>query len=325
MLVSLILTQSAHCFVTQRALSKPTYRDTVRPFRSTREQEGTEKDRLDEAYDGYSRPNKRRISPHATPHAREYWLDLRDTAILPNEALKFLEQNLFLRQEDIVSSKDLDTAQLKALSLVDRVLLSEGMFQKSLSHECYVDIMYTPDGDSLLVANDDRLKQSFPIGKVVACVHNENMDPLAALETTGDGGWLLVDSKSYDTETIDWLARQVSGLVAFLLSATSASDASHTSGLLIPTTISTGSLPSGGVAIACKNKAAFLETNVALEQSLGARMITTSTESGIVLPTGMPDSRPGEDAPLRTALVLPFDVMLWETVLDLRDLEELEQ
>ena len=254
---------------------------------------------------------------------REYWLDLRDTAILPNEALEFLEQNLFQeeRKEDFEDVSNI-------ISLVDRIILSEDLFQKALSHEssAKLNLLYSPEGDDILVASDPAMQQSFPTGKVVLCSDSEILDPLEALDTTSDGGWLLVDSEiSNERDSMDWLASQVSGLIQFLLSSSGSSNGPSTalsSGLLMPTLSGDISGPSrGGVAILCRNRATFLQTNSALEESLGTAMITTSTDSGIILPTGMPE-RPGCESRLRTAIVLPFDVMLWETARDLRALSD---
>jgi hypothetical protein len=279
------------------------------------EQEETETNQL-ESYERDAR-SSRQIS-----RTREYWLDLREAAILPSEALQFLEQNLF-ESDDSQENGEENHSLFNILSRVDRVLLSEDLFYRALSDSNFPDIelLYTPsDGNNELVANDKDLKQSIPIGKVISCDYNEVIDPLLSLETTRDGGWLFVDGDiSKEKEAVDWLEKEVSGLVAFLISVTPSTDISLHSGLWIPTLSSTSNTP-GGLAVSCRNKSALLQNNAALEQSMGTTMITTSTDSGILLPTGMPDNRSCEH--LRTALVLPFDVVLWETVLDLQDLEE---
>ena len=257
------------------------------------------------------------------PHSRdkEYWLDLRDTAVLPIEALQFLDQNIFGEGDTLkvnAHSRE-QKRELRILSYIDKILLSEDSFQKALgTNVCReLPLLYTPAGDEILIANNNELRQSFQMGRITLCETNVVVDPLMAMEITGDGGWLLIDSLTNEMEETNWLENQVSSLLGFLLSMTQVSETVN--GLLLHTT-SVGSSSQGGVAVACKCKRAFLQMCVALEQSLGASMITTSTESGIVLPTGMP-GKPGDKDRLNTALVLPFDVMLWETAVDMQELE----
>jgi hypothetical protein len=202
-----------------------------------------------------------------------------------------------------------------------------------------VQLLYSAADGTTLISSDDSRKQSFVVGSIQSCRYGDVFDPLRALETTSDGNWLLVDAKmSEEPEALDWLEEQISSLSQLLSSATPTT-ASGSSGLIIPADLIPGlssSLPqpvdggddsTGGIAISCNSRAAFLRASSALDQidELSAIGGTTETDSGILIPSGVPTRSIGQKAPFQTALVLPFDVMLWETVNVVKGLQQDDQ
>ena len=247
---------------------------------------------------------------------REYWLDLRESAVMPNEALQFLEWNTFQESE-------IDTPGIH--SLVDKVLLSEDGFYRSISSDSATStpLLYTTANGSELVANDIARDQSFPIGTTYSCKYMDLVDPLLALDATSNGGWFLVDAIIADEpEVEDWLSSQISSLAQLLASASPTTERSEIPGLILPSTSRSRQLkdkPVGGLAVTCRTRATLLRACSVLSQTVGASSVTTTTESGILVPTGQSSSGEQELSSLRIALVLPLDVMLWETAGDLVD------
>ena len=268
-------------------------------------------------------------TPHQSFRETELWLDLRETAIAPREALEFLEKNLYSNEENMsIDTSDVQPRQV--LSLIHKILLSEQLFSKVISRDETADLplLYTVDEGSVLVESNIQSNQSFPSGKVVTCRHTEILDPLSAIAITSAGQWLFVDKTdgSDDKEKILWLEKQVTGLVDFLTSASAAPVmASQHSGLLLPSVSKPSVLSTvrtGGVAVACRTRTAFVQLNSALEQSMGSAMITQTTASGILVTVEAPSGSEKHHPVLRTALVLPLDLRIWETARDIRDIEE---
>jgi hypothetical protein len=82
--------------------------------------------------------------------------------------------------------------------------------------------------------------------------------------------------------------------------------------------------PTGGLAISCPDKNILLQMNAILMQSLySSSVLTTVTDSGILLPTGM--SQESSSASMPRALMIPFDAVLWRTALDLQQSEESQE
>lgn len=258
----------------------------------------------------------------------ELWLDLRETAIAPAEALQFLEKNLFSEDENM----NMGTSEVhprKILSLVDKILLSEELFTTIASRDEDLDLplLYMVNEGSTLVESNSQTKQSFPSGEVVTCRHTEILDPLSAIEITSSGQWLFVDKTdgSDEKEKILWLEKQVKGLVDFLTSASAAPVmSSQNSGLLLPSTFDEFASPviTGGVSISCRTRTVFVQLNAALEQSMGSAMITSTTESGILVTVEPTLENAGKLPALKTALVLPFDLRIWETARDIQGRDE---
>jgi hypothetical protein len=258
----------------------------------------------------------------------ELWLDLRQTAIAPREALQFLEKQLYTNNDNMI----VDIADIpprKVLSLVDKVLLSKELFGKVVARgdDVGLPLLYTMDDESILVEGNRQTNQSFPSGKIVTCRHTEILDPLNAIDITSTGQWLFVDKTdgSDEYEKILWLEKQVAGLVDFLSATTAAPVLSfQDSGLLLPSISNKSHSMKGGVAVSCRTRTAFVQLNSSLEQSLCSTLITRTTDSGILVTAEAPLGSDISPPTIRTALVLPFDLQMWEAARDIQDEEEVE-
>jgi hypothetical protein len=256
----------------------------------------------------------------------ELWLDLRETAIAPREALQFLEKQLY-NKNDNMSMDTSDVSPRKVLSLIDKVLLPEEIFAKVVARgdDIGFPLLYTVNDESILVEGNRQTNQSCPSGKIVTCRHTEILDPLTAMDITSIGQWLFVDKTdgSDEYERILWLEKQVAGLVDFL-SSTTAAPILSSQGLLVPSISDKILSRKGGVAVSCRTRTAFVQLNSALEQSLCSTLVTRTTDSGILVTVEAPLG--GEISPpsLRTALVLPLDLRIWEAARDIQEEEEHE-
>lgn len=304
-------------------LSTPKF--LVRRYSSVTEPEGETTDRVDE------RANESPFSPvdsssSGPQQQQQLWLDLRGTVLTPTEAFSFLQQELF---DDDNVNVNAESGLSTITDLIDRVLLEEESFFKLVSSQSnfldtHFDIFYTTsNGD--LVAADKQLEQSFPIGRVVSCDDDEDtsfIDPILALDVTSRGDWLFIDYEkqlSNEDDATFWVEEKIGSLVEFLSSTSSSFTKSDSpplpSGLLVPGASSQDT--SGGLAIRCPNKQTLVQVDATFARSLYATM-TTVTESGILVPTGISDTSTGTISSIATALVLPFEVLLWKSALELR-------
>ena len=271
--------------------------------------------------------------------ARKLWLDLRKTALSPQEALYFLEDRVVSEKEKSISN------------LVDCILLSEKGFSKAAAapsqsfdklsmHQ--MNLMYVTDTGQQLIASNDDTQQSFPAGKVMTCHSGQMLDPFFALEAIssidGRPGWIVVDSDDELEEkeqqfqeqrkpsSSSWREEQITSLYEFLSTSLSAPKDTASvlsskieSGLQLILPGGTSGSSGGGMAVSCPTKTAFLGMSAALMKTeCATQMITSTTDSGIVLPTGMQTSSTSIANPFATALILPVDIALWQTVFDLQ-------
>jgi hypothetical protein len=235
---------------------------------------------------------------------RQLWLDLRGTMLSPKEAFAFLQQSVF---DNAVDEAD----GLSMYDVIDRVLVSEQDFCVSNNDKEQVDFLYeTTNGD--LVLNLSETHQSVVMGKVVSCWASDMINPLTTLETTSTGQWIVLDVKTNDDdELISWMQTQVASLLTFL-STTSLSAISLNSGLTIPS----GGALAGGIAITCPTRKSLCHMDSILTNIMCDTMISSSTDSGILLSTGARDTKDSSSS-ISAALVLPFDSLLWSTILEL--------
>jgi hypothetical protein len=247
----------------------------------------------------------------------ELWLDLRGTAIYPSAAISYLMEQLTDDEYDPYSLAE------GAPNPIDRVLLSDQMFQRLLNAPDHpmegTEIMYLPDDSGGLVVSSHEGMSSFPCGKLFEMPRDSDMvlaDPMAAIETIAKGNWVvLVDGKSgidSDSEV-----NRVDSIASFLHLAVAAAGGPSlvdgSSGLLLKSSEYEDTTELGGVAVSCSNKAMIIQlASVVQDMKAGSSM--ASTESGILIQGTNSDS-PSSSPSLQTALLLPFDVVMWKTAL----------
>jgi hypothetical protein len=233
----------------------------------------------------------------------EIWLDLRDTAILPQAALEHMNENQWLPDDDTTSS-----------SLIDRVLISGGdvaqvVRQMARDEENTPEILYVDNQDQTIRSVEDA---SRILGGVVSLSDEEFTDPLPALDIMSKGGWVVIDSE----KVVDEAKRDqaVGGLVEFL--AAGASSSASSSSLLLGVDKSDQGEDTeeggeagnkGGIALSCTNKNDVLRAG-SYSQSIASSGSLTTTDGGILIQS----TADGGASSLRIAVAVPFDAMLWK-------------
>lgn len=231
------------------------------------------------------------------------WLDLRGTAITPRTALSCLRSPFPIAM--VIVSKQDATRALQFWEQGDP------------------DIMFVEDATGLLY---DAKDSSIRYGTVITVAGSSFIDPTPALDTTAKGGWVLVDSED-NSDDVQERHEAISGLVDFIIGGASLGSASLMLGSehVTPQGGADSSCSDrfqgnvdekGGIAIACQTKADVFQAAKALKSIDAGSLVTT--ESGILMRTGptVPtDSSSSFDLSLESALVLPFDLPLWETAI----------
>jgi hypothetical protein len=227
----------------------------------------------------------------------ELWLDLRGTAITPRTALLRL-RSPFPIAVVIVSKQD----AFRALQF----------WEQGDPH-----IMVVEGTTGLLYDGKD---SSIRYGTVITVAGSSFIDPTSALDTTAQGGWVLVDSED-NSDKMEERHEAISSLVDFIIGGASLGSAFLTLGSKHVTPQCRGDRfqgnnVKGGIAIACQTKADVVQAANALKSIDAGSLVTT--ESGILLRTGQAvttESSSSFDLSLQSALVLPFDLPLWETAI----------
>jgi hypothetical protein len=227
----------------------------------------------------------------------ELWLDLRGTAITPRTAL----------------------SRLHSPFPIAVVIVSELEASRALQFwkQGDPDIMFVEGVSGLLC---DAKDASIRYGTVITVAGSSFIDPTPALDTTAKGGWVLVDTKD-NSDNIQERHEAISSLVDFLIGGASLGSGFLTLG---PEQVTPQggadrfecNNENGGIAIACQTKADVVQAANALKFIDIGSLVTT--ESGILLrtgPTAPTDSVSSCNLSLESALVLPFDMPLWETAI----------
>jgi hypothetical protein len=245
----------------------------------------------------------------------ELWLDLRGTALYPSAAIAYLMEQLTDDEYDPSLAEG-------APNPIDRVVLSDQMFQRLLDTPDHplegTEIMYLPDdGDGLVASSHEGM--SFPCGKIFKMPKDSDMvlaDPMSAIETISQGNWaVLVDEKSGIDSHSE--VNRVDSIASFLNLAVAAAGGPSlmvdgSSGLLLKSSDYEDTTEIGGVAVSCSNKAMVIQL-ASVVQDIQSGSSMASTESGILI-QGTSDSDSSSPS-LQTALLLPFDVVMWKTAL----------
>jgi len=212
----------------------------------------------------------------------ELWLDLRGTRIFPSTALDRLEEDFGIS------------------SIVDRVILWDDGNDNNRGAE---------ENKIFLDGSNGDLSSRSPgfSGKLISLAEGEFTDPMPALETISQGGWVLIDTMSIS----DGQARvsAVTCLVELLLVAGSAGGSTGAFVLGEKKDESDSLFEMGGIAWTCPTRADVFHAAATLQSLLSS---STTTQSGILVANSL--SEASDSIRLRSAIVLPFDGP-WEAAL----------
>lgn len=266
------------------------------------------------------------------------WLDLRGTALLPSAAIEYLKENV----DDGFHSS----------SVIDRVVLSEASFEALLSQdddqqpENRRDVMYAPSqGDELILSSYDN-QQSLPCGKFIRSKKGLMFNPIQALDIImTKGGWICME-KAPESEDKDWF-EEVASLLSLLMASSSSSLGQSLGGdttTLLDSTSNTDtttkpayvSAAGRGLAIACSTASLLMDIGKLYLQQTSLKAGTTTSPGGILLPANKSCSNSVldyvlgslegingfvthavDDDRLSIAVLLPLDIQLWKTAIDL--------
>ena len=234
----------------------------------------------------------------------EIWLDLRDTAILPQAALEHMNENQWITDDDTTSS-----------SMIDRILISGSdvaQVVKQMSREDEENIpetLYVDKQDQTIRSIED---VSHVLGGVVSLKDDEFADPLPALDIMSKGGWVVIDSEEIIDE--DKRDEAIGGLVDFLAAGASSSASSSSLLLGVDRSDQGGDTEEGveagnkgGIALKCTNKNDVLRAG-SYSQSVASSGSLTTTDGGILIQSNADDVA----SSLKIAVAVPFDAMLWK-------------
>ena len=238
-------------------------------------------------------------SPSSVPKQRQLWLDLRGTAIRPNEALMFLKE-LSLDDEETTDSN------LRTIDeLVDRILVSEQAFEQMVHAQISGNLVYVTD-DGKLVEDSGQSQQSILRGKVLLPSKEGHFDLTSIFLGDEVNDWVLVDCNNDDIDKVQMLSDHVEGIVQILLGS------------------SLGDSPplEKCVAITCPTRNLLLSMDRFLVSQSLHGSITSQTESGLCISSNSFENNQvnGSSSMMATAIVLPFDLKLWKTASELQQL-----
>ena len=231
------------------------------------------------------------------------WLDLRQNAMHPKAAIEQLE------------------TQIGSKSFVDRILLSETVFQNLIDfNDMYLTtsrILYqSSESDDIFSCSNQGL--STPFGSVLSAPSDATMpveDPIQALEQISCGKWLLLQTnEGRIDDQVESL--RIDAVGNFLDIVSSSSDLNiwnsspESSGLVLPSAGSeeqdSDTSSFGGVGVACNTKSEVMKLASTLQLKQGGST-NSVTESGIILQSSSEASNA-----VATAVVLPFAIDLWQ-------------
>jgi hypothetical protein len=301
---------------------------------------------------------------------QQLWLDLRDTALFPKEAIRFIHDQC-CQSDGNSSSKHLIDAVLVSSSSFDRIIAPTSETNTNKDDDWYRHALYYTTHDTTpeqLVLHEATTQQSIPIGTVVCCSEKDKTDlDVVALseQIIKQQKWVFVQETTTSTTTKSvskYMMKQLTDFIQFLSSSSNRiimmnMDENNyqvtTSGLflapdmntIVPMTESIAPQQfasnnedlsligdnsrsisnSGGVAIVCSDRTSFVAIDAMLAEFRQLESIgtTTTTLSGITIPSILSENNGSvvqqQQSPFVTALVLPLDVSIWETVYNHND------
>lgn len=274
------------------------------------------------------------------PRKHQLWLDLRGTAILPHEAVQFLEELLLdddEKKDDDDENDTTDRPLLRTTSwLVDGVLVPEALVDRVVARWTTMNdddelhepgrnpysILYTTTTDQLVW-----LRPNAPpsvVGRTVQVEKGGVPDPAMAVDTVMEQhNWLLLEDIGDGAEAMQ--AAQIPTLLQVLSSSSSFATTTTESGLWW----GTPAVPGGGIAIQCNDFLSFVAVDATIAEMTSTAQLcgTSRTESGLLVPAASTKeaATDAESTIPSTALLLPLDLSIWRDVLEIRGLPEREQ
>jgi hypothetical protein len=280
----------------------------------------------------------------------QLWLDLRETALFPHEALGFLLDQC-LKQR----FKGSDTQGAILGELIDAILVSPSILDKIVANErssdsdsdlCDHTLLYVSERTRELVMST-ALQQSVPIGTLQFCDPRtmSDLNITESIETiVHQDEWLILEipRSAQSSDSQSWLLKQVSSLLQLTMSSTQTLSAESfeesSSGLFLPglgkesasfmlDTSDEAKVGGGGIAVACIDRNMFMNMDAILAEHSrsggDSDVALTSTSSGLLLfPDATDDDEMNEPVRFSTALLLPLELDMWEAALDMRSIGE---
>ena len=267
-------------------------------------------------------------SPTNTPNIEkstrfEFWLDLRDIAITPYAALDYLYKECE-KEWKLMSNDDISISVFP--HLMDRILISSSSRSNTrtvstdedvdpvlLKHLKSLDMLYFDESQTNLLSHNSDTNV-VPVGKrfPISLDPKVMIDPIPAMEYLSHDqkspAWVVMDypSKSSISETtscksVESRLQHISDLVHFL-------------SMTMP---SAKQMNTKGIAILCKTNLELMQSASYLQQFQSFDSISKTSDSGIVfIPTqGHTHDTQNYDETIQAAIVLPFDMTLWKTVI----------
>ena len=278
------------------------------------------------------------LIPSISNTQQQLWLDLRGTALFPKEALLFL-------QEQCLSGVKVDKTNAILCKFVSAVLVSTEQMDAILAsnhhqeddasgfYEDDYQLLYTTENGNDLILHAPATQQSVKVGCIVSG-RPERWDILATHDAVlQQRQWILLQDASNNSSSSSmsqWMIKQITEVLQFLFTSdagiASEDFAMSASGLLLPDTTRLSNpstdlaqeldLPGGGVAMACRDRATLFQMDALVAEYRHSAAGTSTTGSGLSIPK--PDDDAGAGPSFGTALLLPLDVSLWETALQMR-------
>ena len=257
----------------------------------------------------------------------EFWLDLRDTAILPSAALSHLLETLdgdtLLNDNDdkvffidkVLTTTTNEDYTKNVKSFVDWVTQHmEEQFENLI--EIIYETKKKEDSSTISIfsATSETSTNDESFGIRVDLFQDDKSqltDPIPALQCVSQGKWVIIQPNDDNNDNNEQQRKiALDSLVELLVASTSSlsslvlNDDNDSKG-------ATNNVDMGGVAIACQSKSDIIHTGSIIQSLLGNGSSITCTDSGIYIPSDNNDQ--SSPTLLKFAIVLPMDVMLWKT------------
>lgn len=244
--------------------------------------------------------------------ATELWLDLRGTAISPLAALSHLSEDI--------------TPPFRGNFIAERVIVSEDGIGRALrdmrrygAGRDDPDILYEREEDRTLRSVGD---ESSVHGGIISLDGEGSVDPIPALNIVSGGGWVVLDwDKVQDEQKREEAAKNLVEFMSFGAASENSLLLDDADGMQANSHDFVEKGASGGFSLCCKTKGDIIMAGSLAKLSQASRSLR-ATESGILFQHDsynfgdvMSNAERAHGNSLKSAFLLPFDAMMWETAL----------